>query len=112
MLSPRVELHMYPDAPALRPVDAEPTYHGREGYVKASEVWKAGFGEFRWELRELVDPGGSRFGARIEMIGRGATSGLETRMTQFHIWQVERGLLRRQWAVSSEAAMLAMLEEP
>jgi hypothetical protein len=109
-MSPEVELHLYPDEPELRPVDLEPVYHGREGYAKAAEDWKAGFGEHRWELREVVDPGGNQFGSRVEMVGRGGASGLETSLTQFHVWQVERGLLRRQWGVSSEAAMLALFE--
>jgi hypothetical protein len=91
-------------------VDSEPVYHGREGYVKGCEVWKAAFTEHRWELRELVDPGGSRIGARVEVVGRGGASGIETRLTQFHVWQLERGLLRRQWLMSSESAMLSLLQ--
>jgi hypothetical protein len=110
-LNPEVELHVYPDEPEARPVDAEPVYHGRAGYVEGCEVWKAGFGEHRFELRELVDPGGNRFGARVEAVGRGGASGIETRRTQFHVWQFDRGLLRRQWLVSSETAMLALLEK-
>jgi hypothetical protein len=55
-LSPEVELHSYPDVPDARPADQEPVYYGCEGYVKASEVWKAGLGEHSFELRELVDP--------------------------------------------------------
>src|SRR5947209_116412 len=50
-LSREVELHVLPDAPEVRAVDMASSYHGREGYVRASEVWKAGFAEFRWELR-------------------------------------------------------------
>jgi hypothetical protein len=31
-------------------------------------------------------------------------------LTQFGVWQVERGAIRCQWVVSSEAAMVALLE--
>jgi hypothetical protein len=57
----------------------EPVYYDPEGYLKAVELWTAGFAEFRWELRELFDPGGDRFAARVELIDRGGASGLETR---------------------------------
>jgi hypothetical protein len=111
-LSPDVELHLYPDAPEGRPAGSEPVYHGREGYVVGSAELRTDLADFGWDLRELVDPGGDRIAARVEMRGRGAASGIQTRMTQFHVWQFEHGLLRRQWALNSEAAMLARLEEP
>jgi SnoaL-like domain len=110
-LSPEVELHVYPDAPEMRPVDAETTYHGRDGYVEAVEVLKAGFGDFDWELRELLDPGGDRFGARVDIVARGGLSGADVRAAEFDVWQIERGMARRQWVLSSEAAMLALLAE-
>ena len=110
-MSSEIELHVYPDAPELRPLDAaDPIYHGREGYVNASKVLKAGLGNFRWEVRELVDPGGDRFGARTERVGRGSRSGVEVRDTEFEVWQVRHGLLRHQWTLSTEAAMLELLE--
>ena len=110
-LSPEVELHMYPDAPEARPAGMEPLYRGLDGYRKSLEDWEAPFDENRWELREFVDGGGDRMGGRTELIGRGAGSGIETQMTQFMVWQVERGQIRRQWVFEGEAAMLALLAE-
>jgi hypothetical protein len=110
-LSPLVELHALPDEPTARTTDVEPIYYGREGYVRASQLWKAGFAEFRWELRELFDPGRDRIAARLETIARGRASGIEIRLTQFHVWQFESGLLRRQWALHSEAAMFELLDD-
>jgi hypothetical protein len=109
-LSPEVELELFPDAPLLRALDVEPICHGRGGYVNALELVKAEFGSLRWELRELVDPGGARFGACAEMVARGRLSGVEVRRTDFHVWQLERGLIRHQWQLGNEAAMLALLE--
>jgi len=109
-LSPDVELHLFPDAPDERPVDARPLYRGHDGYVEMSDAFQAEFEDFRWELRELFDPGGDRIGGRVERSGRGSHSGVAVRGTDFHIWQFERGLVRRQFAFRSESAMLAMLE--
>ena len=109
-LAPDVELYVYPDEPEFLPAGQDAVHYGREGYLKALEIWKAPFSEHRWDLHELVDRGGDRFGARIEEVGRGGSSGAEVRWVEFQVWQFERGLLRRNWLVASEAAMLAVLE--
>jgi hypothetical protein len=110
LLGPDVELHLIPDAPEVRAADMEPVYFGREGYIEASELWKAAFENFRWELRELVDAGGDTIAGRSDLVARGASSGIDTHWSQYYVWQFERGLLRRQWALSTEAAMFALLE--
>lgn len=111
LLSPDIELHVYPDAPEKRASDLEPVYRGREGYAKAGELLKAGFVGFRWEVRELLDPGGDRFGARVDQVGRSRLSAVELRMPEFHVWQIVDGLARRQWSLTTEAAMLGLLLE-
>jgi hypothetical protein len=100
---------MMPDAPDTRPADMKPVYTGPDGYVNAIEVWKAPFSDFRWELREVFDPGESRIGARAEMVARGRASGLEIRQNQFHVWQFEHGLVRHQWVFATEDGMLTLL---
>jgi ketosteroid isomerase-like protein len=109
-LSPEVRLELLPDAPDARPADAEPIYCGRDGYLQVAEFWNADFADIRFELREFIDPGGGRIGARVDRVGRGVRSGVEVRDTDFSIWQFERGQLRRQWIFHSEAAMLELLE--
>ena len=109
-LAPDIELYLFPDEPHSRPGGFDPVHYGREGYFKALEIWKEPFSEHRWDLREFVDPGGNRIGACTELVGRGAGSGVEVRLAVFYVWHFERGLLRRQWALASEAAMLAVLE--
>jgi hypothetical protein len=111
LLSPDVELHVYPDAPDKRASDLQPVYCGREGYVKAAELLNAGFVNFRWEVRELFDPGGDRFGARVDQVGRSSLSSVELRMPEFHVWQFVDGLARRQWSLTTEGAMLGLLLE-
>lgn len=103
-----IELHVFPDVVEQR-ADLEGLYHGPGGYVKASDTWKAGFAKsFRWEVNGWVDAGGDKIAARVEGVGRGS-SGVETRWSVFHVFQFERGLLRRQWALSTEEAMVAVL---
>jgi hypothetical protein len=87
----------------------EPAYRGRDGYVKMVEIWKADFKDLRFELTELFDAGGYRLGGRVERVGHGARSGLEVRDTDFCVWEFEHGLLRRQWVLYSQAAMLKLL---
>ena len=110
VFAPDIELYLWPDEPESRPAGLDAVHYGPEGYVKSLGVWKAEFSEHRWDLREVVDPGGDRFGARTEVVGRGAGSGVEVRLTQFQVWQFERGLLRRQWVLASEEGLLAVLE--
>ena len=110
LFAPDIELHLYPDEPDSRASDLDAVHCGPEGVLKMLEIWKAPFSEHRWDLRELVDPGGDRFGARTEVVGRGAGSGVEVRLAQFLALQFERGLLRREWVLASEPAMLAVLE--
>jgi hypothetical protein len=109
-LHPDVELHM-PDDPGRVGLDMELVYRGPDGYVRANREWKESFGEHRWELREIFDCGGSRFGGRTEMVGRGLGSGAEVHRSDFYVWEVEDGALRRQWSVPSENAMLRLLVE-
>lgn len=110
VLSPDIELHVYPDAPEVRWADVEPIYHGHDGYVKGTEELRAGFGSFRWEVLELIDPGGDRFAVRTDRVGRSGFTGLEVRALEYNVVQLERGLVRRQWSVSTETAMLALLQ--
>jgi hypothetical protein len=108
-LSPKIELHMFPDAPEERVLDVEPVYRGHDGYAKAGEFFQSDFDNIRWELRELYDPGGNRIGGRVDRSGRGAHSGITVHDTDFYVWQVERGFLRRQWIFQGKPAMLALL---
>jgi hypothetical protein len=107
-MSPAIELHIFPDVVEQR-ADLEGVYHGPSGYVKASDTWKAGFEKsFRWEVNGWVDSGGDKIAARVEGVGVGS-SGVETRWSVFHVFQLDHGLLRRQWAMSTEEAAVAVL---
>ena len=108
-LSRGVEIHYYPDAPAQRGPDLDPVYRGPQGYLEAVTSWKAPFGEIRMEVREFFDGGGDRIGGRVSGMSKGATSGVEAELRQFHVWQFDRGYLSRQWVLHTEGEMLACL---
>jgi hypothetical protein len=87
----------------------EEVQRGRDAYIHALLVWKESFGENRWELREIFDPGGARFGYRNEVVARGTGSGVELRRQEFYVLELEEGLLRRQWFATNQDAMLRLL---
>jgi ketosteroid isomerase-like protein len=70
-------------------------YRGADGMREFMEQWKAGFSEFRYEPREIADPGGASFATRVGMIGRFADSGGEVRDEYGGVSTIEDGLLRR-----------------
>jgi hypothetical protein len=110
-LHPDVELHMRPDDRERAGTDLESRYRGPDGYVRAVRVWKESFAEHRWEPREIFDPGGSRFGGRLEMVGRGLESGVEVRQEEFLVWEVGDGVVRRAWSLATEDAMFRLLSQ-
>ena len=73
-------------------------YRGPDGMREFIEQWKAGFSEFRYEPREIADPGGASFAVRIGMIGTFAGSGGEVRDEYGGVSTIEDGLLRRSEA--------------
>lgn len=107
--SPAYELQAWPDVD--RPVDVEPVYNGPAGLVELFETWSAGFESYRLEPREMFDPGGHWFGLRADRVGLPVGGHIELRDTEFYVWQLEKGMMRRQWVLRTEAAMLALLEE-
>ncbi len=109
LMHPEVELHMLVDDPTRMGTDLDPVYRGRDGYVRALDRWKEPFAEFRWEVHELLDPGYRRVAARAEMVAVGRVSGIEIRQQSWNLWELEHGLVRRQWALATEEALLERL---
>ena len=109
LLHPELELRVSADDPGGLGVDLQPLYTGPDGYVEASEVWKSSFSDFHWDIREVLDPGGKRFAALTQMVGRGAGSGVEVSMPLYNLWEIEDGMLRRQWTFGGEDALLEFM---
>ena len=62
--------------------------------------------------REAIDPGGARFACRLDFVGVGRGSEVETRQEQWHAFLMERGLVVRHHIFSTEEEALAALAQP
>ena len=89
-------------------IDLDPVYSGHDGLRKLVDDWRAGFEQFRFEPREVIDPGGDRFGVLVQYDGQ--TSGMVTRQLSGNVFILRNGLAIRQdiyW--DSEQAVEALL---
>jgi ketosteroid isomerase-like protein len=109
-LAPAFELHLTED-PARLGAGLEPVYKGQDAHRQVMKVWTEPFEDFRWELKELLDPGGNVIGGLAEMAARGSGSGVETRAPQAAVWTLERGLMVRQELFWDQVAAEARLRE-
>lgn len=76
-LDPAIEF--YPPGRGEAGLGFDAVYRGPEGVVRFVKQWKSGFSQFRYEPREIADPGGRRFAFRLDMIGKALDSDLEVR---------------------------------
>ena len=100
-----------PDIEFSQP-DDEPgggTYHGHAGVIAAFSKWTGAWHEYRVEVEELSDLGGSVL-ARTRHFGRGKDSGVEVEMQIFQIWTVRQGKVVRARMYYDEADARAALE--
>jgi SnoaL-like domain len=104
------ELHI--DYPGWATIDLEPFYRGVDGLRRLLEGLSSGFADLRWEPREVVDAAGGRFACRMDFVGIGQGSGVETIQEQWHVYLVERGLIVRQRILSTEEEARGALAEP
>ena len=75
-------------------MDLDPVYWGHEGLRTVNENWRAGFEQFRFEPREVIDPGGERFGVLVDM--HAETRGMATRQLTGFVLILRDGLAMRQ----------------
>jgi hypothetical protein len=102
---PAVEIRLVGGATRI---DLDPVYWGHEGLRKVNDDWRAGFEQFRFEPREVIDPGGDRFGVLAELHGQ--TSGMVTRQLSGFVFILRDGLaVRQDYYWESEEAVEALL---
>jgi ketosteroid isomerase-like protein len=75
-------------------IDLDPVYRGHAGLRKLLADWKAGFEQFRFEPREVIDSGGDRFGVLVEYHGQ--ISGTATHQVTGNVFILRDGLAVRQ----------------
>jgi hypothetical protein len=90
----------HPDVELIPPVPEEsvfePVYRGHEGVRRFIEAWKSGFGEHRYEMREIADAGGGHFAVRFGLEGTFAGSDTAITSELGNVNTLEDGLLVRQ----------------
>jgi hypothetical protein len=79
----------------LMPPDAEPVFHGHEGYLRLWRYWLDAFEDIRWDPEEVLDFG-DRFLVTTEQKGHGSGSGVAVREPVFQLFKLRRGLVIRQ----------------
>jgi ketosteroid isomerase-like protein len=71
----------------------QPVYRGRAGLREFLEDWKSGFGDFRYEPREIADAGDGRFAVRLDFVGTIAGTDTELREEAWTVYIVSDGLV-------------------
>ena len=96
-----------------RPLDFEPSYHGREGVLRMFELARQSI-VLSYRLCEILDAGGPCFAAKVEGRAIGNTSGVEVPMPVTHIYTLRDGQVTHQEQVwnweDGPAALLAAIE--
>ena len=93
------------------PLDLPDEVHGVESMRAFINTQRAGFDQLRYEPREIADPGGSRFGARLLFVAN--ARGLEVEQEAGTTWTLEDGWVVRQDVYDSyDAALAALGAEP
>ena len=103
------EIHI--EDPGWRAVDLAEVYEGRDGARQLVEDLRGPFEQLRWEPLEVIDAGGGRIACRLEVVGVGRASRLETRQEQWHAYMIDQGLIVRQRVFSTEEEALGALAE-
>jgi SnoaL-like domain len=102
---PAVEIRLVGGATRI---DLDPVYSGHDGLRKALDDWRAGFEEFRFEPREVIDTGGDRFAVLVEYHGQ--ISGTTTHQLSGNVFILRDGLaIRHDIYWDSEQAVEALL---
>jgi ketosteroid isomerase-like protein len=70
-------------------------YRGREGVRQRLEEWLESFGDYRYEVKQIIDCGGDDVLVVGTEVGRGAMSGAEVRSTDYELLTIQGGLIVR-----------------
>src|SRR5919204_4470939 len=83
-LHPEAEMHQAREIP-----DAD-EYVGRDEFLRGLQLWLEEWADFRFIPEEVIDLGDRSF-VRVRLTGRSQTSGIDLRMTAFHLWAFRDG---------------------
>jgi ketosteroid isomerase-like protein len=83
------------------------TYRGHDGVRQRLEEWLESFGDYRYEIRRIIDCGGDEVLVEGTEVGRGARSGAEVRTTDYELLTFRDGMIVRIREYYDEAEALA-----
>ena len=112
------ESSQHPDCELVPPGEGrgglgfDAVYRGPQGATSFIKQWKAGFTRFRYEPREIADPGGPLFAVRVDLIGTMRGSGTEVSDEYGAVIRLKDGLVYRtrnyyEWEAALEAIRTA-----
>ena len=105
---PDYEFTFEGDAPKMG-IDIGTRHIGRDDVEAMMGTWRDAFDDLRFEPREVLDPGGDRFGVRVVQSGRGRIVGVEVSQELWSIYWLRDGLIARQTVFYEEAPALQAL---
>ena len=79
----------------LLPPDLEPTFDGRDGYLRLWRYWLDAFEDIRWDPEEILDLG-DKLLVTTQQRGHGSGSGVAVSEQVFQLFTFRRGLVVRQ----------------
>jgi ketosteroid isomerase-like protein len=86
-LHPEAEMHQ------AREIPDSDEYFGRDEFLRGLQLWLEEWEDFRFIPEEVIDLGDRGF-VRVRLTGRSRASGIDLRMTAFHLWAFRDG---RPW---------------
>lgn len=98
-------------APGVGAAGLQPVYRGHEGLRQFLEDWKSGFGEFRYEPREIADAGDDRFAVRVDFVATIAGTDTELRDEAWIVYVMSGGLMVRNPTFFNWTEALAALTQ-
>jgi ketosteroid isomerase-like protein len=102
---PRTMSFCHPEVEWSAPEDGT-TYRGRDGVRKRIEEWLQSFDVYRYEVQRIIDCGGDEVLVHAIEVGRGATSGAESRTTNYELLTFRDGMIVRIREYYDEATAL------
>jgi SnoaL-like protein len=90
------DVELVPPESGESAIGLDPLYRGHDGVRRFFETWKSGFGQHRYEVREVADAGGRHFAVRFGLAGTIGDSATEIVSELANVNTLEHGLVVRQ----------------
>ncbi len=82
------------------------TVSGREAILGLLDRWSEEWSTIRWEVDEYIDAGDDRVVTLHRVIAKGRASGIELDRELGGVWDIQQGLIIREWIYLDRAEAL------